>query len=157
MEKSGQGASYPQIIDRPELRSAIRNVVENSITLLLWIAWISWVLPAVFTLWQLRGIEVVADSRFEALSMGAAVVLLILSGVMLWIYYNRAMIIRRHGERRVQPRRCAAAALARHFDVNSDWIDSLKDCRRIQVCLSDGRLSPSTDDRACLQAGVNKI
>ena len=142
MEKSGQGVAYPQIIDRPELKSAIRNVVENSITLILWITWILWVLPAAFALWHLRGAGFAAAGGLEALSLGAGAVLLILSGIMLWIYYNRAMITLRHGERRRQTLRCADAALARHFDADSRWIDSLKDCRRIQVNLSDGRLSP---------------
>ena len=57
MGKSRQRFAQPKIIDKPELKSPLRYLVEGSITLALWAIWGYWILPLLTLVLWLIGIE----------------------------------------------------------------------------------------------------
>jgi len=111
MGKPRQRTTYSLIIDKPELKSPLRHLIEGSITLALWAIWIYWLIPLVtLFLWALGLklfyqsviVDVALFELIELLKSGGTVILIVIILNIIWIFYNYQMIFKRKGDRRKQ-------------------------------------------------------
>ncbi len=147
MEKSRQRNPHPKIIDRPELKSPIRHILEGSITLALWAVWLYWVLPLITLILWLLGIkmfymQIFSEDIFMALirilKNGGAAILIILTLKLIWIYYNYHIIFKRKGYRRKEFQAHPDKAASKFFEVDEELLEEVKSHKRIEVTL-DGK------------------
>ena len=150
MGESGQRASHPAIIDRPEFKSPLRHVAEGSITIGLWALWIYWMLPLGTLFLWLLGYKMVHDvllagdslTQFlQILKNGGIGVLTVLAIQLLWIAYNYQFIFKRKGERRKNGHVPDETYLARHFNVDPGLLEKARQSRRLEVVLTDTGLA----------------
>jgi poly-beta-1,6-N-acetyl-D-glucosamine biosynthesis protein PgaD len=107
MEESRSGTAYPEIIDEKSLRTKKRMVVETSITLGFWgLTLYLFITFLTFLLW-LFGLKLVYSSILVAgypemvglFANGMRITVVIVLILLLWSFYNRALI-KIKGERR---------------------------------------------------------
>lgn len=92
-----------KIIERPDLKSGLRNITEGSITTVMWAAWIYLLMPLINVILWILGVrifyvELVEKSGFAKIiamiyNMGWIVVVVFVS-LWLWGYYN----LKRYGK-----------------------------------------------------------
>ena len=149
MEESRQRVAHPKIIDRPELKSPLRHLVEGSITFALWAIWLYWILPLLTLFLWLLGFkifyqELVAKAGFaellELLRNGGIAILIIIILKFAWIYYNYFLMFKRKGERRKQVRISPDKVIAQFFKVDPEILEKAKKHHRINVVLEDKRI-----------------
>jgi poly-beta-1,6-N-acetyl-D-glucosamine biosynthesis protein PgaD len=150
MGESGPRVSYPQIIDKPKLKSPLRHFLEGSITAGLWALWAYGALPLLtIFLWAL-GIKffyqkLLGENGFnqlvEILKNGGTVIIIILTIKLVWIYYNYYMIFKRLGRRRLQSTVCPDATFAAFFHVDQKILAEAKKHSRLEVSLKDHSLT----------------
>jgi poly-beta-1,6-N-acetyl-D-glucosamine biosynthesis protein PgaD len=148
MEESGQGAPYPEVIDEKGLRTRKRVFIETSITLGFW-GLILYLLTIFITfIFWLFGIQLVYSEIFtvgfqemKRLFENAAGVTSIVALVLLiWSYYNVALI-RIKGERRnTQVSICFDSDMAKFFHIDPDVLEKIKNCPRISVRIKQGAI-----------------
>lgn len=150
MGESRPRVSYPQIIDKPELKSPLRHFLEGSITAGLWMLWAYGALPLLTVLLWALGIKffyqkLLGESAFkqlvEILKNGGNVIIIILSIQLVWIYYNYYMIFKRLGRRRLQSTVCPDATFAAFFHVDQKILAEAKKRSRLEVSLKDHTLT----------------
>ncbi|MFZ5800920.1 MAG: poly-beta-1,6-N-acetyl-D-glucosamine biosynthesis protein PgaD [Candidatus Omnitrophota bacterium] len=149
MGKPGPGFSYPEIIDKPELKSPLRHLAEGSLTAFLWALWVYWILP-LFTLFLwLAGFRYFFERLFpkdflsefvEILKNGGLAILVILTLKLLWINYNYHLIYKKRPERRKKVIACSDRVLAQYFRLDPRILEKAKRLRRIEVTLTERRL-----------------
>ncbi|MFH1282652.1 MAG: poly-beta-1,6-N-acetyl-D-glucosamine biosynthesis protein PgaD [bacterium] len=109
MEKSGQRPTHSRIIDKHELKSPFRYIMEGAITLALWTLWLYWILPILTLLLWLLGLEfilyiIIPEITFmeivSVLRNGGLVIISIFMLNIIWISYNYFIIFRLKGDRR---------------------------------------------------------
>jgi len=141
--------TQPQIIDKPELKSPLRYLVEGSFTLALWALWAYWILPVVTLLIWVTGIvlfryEIFVRGGLEELihmlKNGGLIVLIITLLMLSWTYYNYLWFLRR-GERRNRYETITLDNdMARFFNVNVDLLKQLKKANRLEVKIHDRQI-----------------
>lgn len=149
MGKPGPRFSHPEIIDKPELKSPLRHLVEGSLTAFLWALWVYWILP-LFTLflWA-AGFRYLFDRLFpksffaefvEILKNGGLAILVIFTLKLIWINYNYHVIYKKRPERRKKVITCSDRVLAQYFRVDPKLLERAKRERRLEVTLTEHRL-----------------
>jgi len=136
-----------KIIDKPELKSPFRYLLEGSITLFLWSLWVYWISPVLTAILWFVGIrlfhsEIVTKAGFaefiEVVRNGGLIVLAIALLMLSWVYYNYLWFLRR-GERRNRAMRiCSDEDLARFFNVDPKLLEKAKQQHRVEVDLKNG-------------------
>jgi len=156
MGKSRQRPAHPKIINRPELKSPLRHLVEGSITLALWAIWLYWIAPLLTLFLWLLGFKffylaLFAKAGFaelvEVLRNGGLAILIIIILKFAWIYYNYFMIFKKKGERRKQVRISSDKVMAQFFNVDPELLEKAKKHHRVNVVLKDKGIiinTPST-------------
>ena len=126
MGEPGQGITHPKIIDKPELKSPLRYLVEGSVTLALWAIWLYWVLPILTLFFWFIGLRfffqtaisnVALRELAEILKDSGITILIIFVLKLAWIYYNYFAIFKRKGERRKQVSVCSDEAITKFFNI----------------------------------------
>jgi len=144
MGESGQGTSHPAVIDRPQFQSFFKRFVESSITAVLWLAWLYWILPVITLLLWIFGIKFLAQALFtgnvigeviEILKNGGIAIILVLLLELVWVNYNYRMIFKKRGERRRFAEPATDEELAHYFHADPDVLKEAKKHRRIEMVL----------------------
>lgn len=149
MGKSGQGYTYPFIIERPELKSTFRNSVETLLTVFLWWAWMYFIFP-VFTLflWFI-GIKFFYYALFpggglfelyEVIRNSGLVIFVTFALYIVWINYNYYYIYKKFGERRRRPRVSSDKKIAQLLNIDPEVVEKAKKSICISVMLSENKL-----------------
>ena len=131
-----------EIIDRPELRSFLRNITELSFTTLIWCVWIYLFLPLLnFVLWlagiRLLHVELIEGAAYiELLHLLGNLALLMLgvfAALYAWSYYN----FWRYGKhcRRKTPPPPMKREMAAYYAMAPEEIESLQSQRELFLSL----------------------
>ena len=138
--------AYPKIIDKPELKSPFRYLIEGSITLFLWSVWVYWILPVLTVILWYFGIELFHSElitqagyiEFIKIFRDGGLVVLAISLIMLsWVYYNYIWFLRRGERRNKAVLICFDEDIAKIFNIDPDVLKKVKEQRRIEVDLRD--------------------
>lgn len=150
MGKPGQRYTHNPIIDKPELKTPTRKVVEGSITAILWIAWAYWILPvATVVLWTV-GIKMFYEALFSQdqfkelhliLKNGGLAILAIFIFNLLWINYNYYFIYRKFGSRRKTSRHCEDHEFATLYHIDEKELLKAKDHNHFEITFLDGKIT----------------
>lgn len=150
MGKSRQRATDPKIIDRPELKSALRRVTEGSFTVVLWALWTYWALPIITLIFWLFGFGYfyqrlfsahVVGQVYEVLKNGGLVILAILIIKLAWINYNYYAIFKRFGQRRRNVLVCPEEKIPKSFNIDFALIQKARKLSRLEVTLQNKTLT----------------
>ena len=131
--------------------------MEGTITVILWVVWIYFILP-VFTvmLWffgiklfyQKLIIEGGLDQLGSILMNGGIAVLVIFLLQTVWIGYNYYFIFKRFGERRKPRDSYDAGVYAQYFNVTRETVEKAREQSRLVVRLQDdGMVIELPDER----------
>ncbi|MDY6843063.1 MAG: poly-beta-1,6-N-acetyl-D-glucosamine biosynthesis protein PgaD [Thermodesulfobacteriota bacterium] len=149
MGKSGQRITHPQIIDKSELKSPLRYLIEGAVTIFLWSLWVYWISPILTLILWFFGIRFFYSEFFlksgigeviHIMKDGGLVVLIITAVMLVWIYYNYLWFLKR-GERRVsQTFIHYDKEFAQIFNIELDRLQKAKQTQRLEVNLTDGTI-----------------
>ena len=100
MEKPGQGVADPKIIERPELKTLLRKIIEGGVTGLLWVVWLFFIGRIVVILVPALnakfGVPAGASAQLMGIIRDAGIVILAIFLLdLLWIEYNYAYLFKR--------------------------------------------------------------
>lgn len=148
MGKPRQRPTDIEIIDRPELKSSVRNFTEGSLTFLLWGIWIYFLLPFfTFLLWLL-GFRIFYLTIFTEFNFNEFVIIfkngifIILSIFFIqisWIYYNCFIFIKR-GDRRKNNFICPKEKIANFFGIDLAVLEESSKNKVINVSLKNKKI-----------------
>jgi poly-beta-1,6-N-acetyl-D-glucosamine biosynthesis protein PgaD len=145
MEKSRPRSSHPEIIDRRDLKSSGRRILESFITLAFWTGFLYLLIPLVtLCLWvfgvhiaytQLIGAEALTQ-LLRIIKGGGLMVLSITLLILGWGYYNY-LLFRLRGERRnKQTLVCYDEDFAARYHLDLSTLQTAKEQNRLLVSLS---------------------
>lgn len=150
MDESGQRATHPKIIDRPEFKSPLRHLTEGSITVVLWAIWLYWLLPVITVFLWVFGFKFFYQTLFasegfaklfEILRKGGVAVLVILTLQLVWIFYNHQFIFKKRGTRRKSAPIASDESMAQFFNLDLKLLQAARKKRTVKVVLKDNKLS----------------
>ncbi len=150
MGKPGSRTTDDKIIDKPDLKSPLRNLIEGSLTAFLWAVWVYWMIPLLTLVLWLFGVRMFYLSIFnhihlselrEILFNGGFVIIIILTLNLLWINYNYYLIFKRLGNRRKAPQAYSEEKLAGYFSIDPAAVAEAKKKSRFEVTLEGKKLS----------------
>jgi poly-beta-1,6-N-acetyl-D-glucosamine biosynthesis protein PgaD len=104
MEKPGQGPPHPEVFVQDEVKSPLRRIVEDFITVVCWGIYLYLLLPLFTLVLWVFGVQTIYDQiigqkGYEELSRllanGGITVLVIFLIVSGWTYYNYLWFLRR--------------------------------------------------------------
>jgi poly-beta-1,6-N-acetyl-D-glucosamine biosynthesis protein PgaD len=145
----------PSIIDKPEYKSPLKRLVEGSITAVLWLLWVYWILPLITIFMWIFGINIFIEGLFTGDILGEVRVILFNGGIaiilvliiqLVWINYNFRMIFKKRGERRAYPQATTNEEFAEYFNVPIEDLINAKNHRRIDVMIRNERITLSDHD-----------
>ncbi len=108
MEKPRSRSPYYKIIDKSDLKSPWRYLVEGSITLAFWAIWVYWIYPVLTVILWVMGVRLIYTELFPGgaflelvyiLKQAGLIFLIIIAIILAWSYYNYLWFLQR-GERR---------------------------------------------------------
>ncbi len=149
MDKSRPGNSDPEIIDRPELKSTSRVLVEGTLTSIFWGLFIYWLSPLVTLLLWFFGIKFLHYKLIEeggllqfidVLKRGGVIFLCILVIYLSWIYYNIIMYKIRGERRGSRVSITQDEDFAKFYHLDLDLLERAKAQPRLKVRLREGKL-----------------
>jgi poly-beta-1,6-N-acetyl-D-glucosamine biosynthesis protein PgaD len=149
MEKSGPRSSDLKIIDKPELKTPLRKIIEGGVTILLWSVWLYFIIPAITVVLWVFGIRyfwlaLFKGSEFPQLlwlirSVGLVIVITFIIN-MGWICYNFAFYKRFSRKKRYIPSHLDSD-LAKVFGINPEEVLRGKKSHRISLVLKDNKVT----------------
>ena len=149
MEKSGPGSPDLKIIDKPELRTPLRKIIEGCVTILLWSIWIYFVIPAITVILWIVGIrylwsEFLKGGGFSQLLFlirtAGIVILIIFILDMAWVGYNFAFYKRFSKKKRYDPL-SLDSDLAKVFSISLEAVMQGKKSHRISLVLKGNKVT----------------
>ncbi len=154
MEKSGQRAPNPEIINEPGLRSKKRVFWETMVTLGLWGGFL-YLLEFIFlfTLWvfgfNLIQLEIYKFGKQEIMRLfrtAGLITTIVLLATLSWSYYNM-LLIKIRGERRCnRVRICFDHDLADFFKIDPEMLEKAKNYPRVSVVMEEDTIIIIGDD-----------
>ena len=142
MEKSGQGPTHPDIISKDEIKSPLRRVVENFITVVCWGIYLYLMLPLFTLVLWVFGIRTIYDQIVGAggyegllhlLKNGGITTLVIVAIIWGWARYNY-LRFKYHGERRMSRVRITSDdEIGRWLGVESRAMAPIRSAHRLEV------------------------
>ncbi len=150
MGKPGQRYPHAPIIDKRELKTPTRRMVEGSITAMLWAMWMYWILPVVTVVLWTVGIKMFYRSLLEkeqflqlhlVLKNGGLMLLAIFFTNLIWINYNYYFIFRRLGTRRKGSRQCEDREFAAFYSIDEKILTQAKQHNRFEITLADKKIT----------------
>lgn len=149
MEKSGPWSTHPEIINRQDLKSLGRRIMESFITLAFWTGFVYLLVPLVtLCLWvlgvQISYSELIGGQGLAQLTTiikrGGITVLFITLMILGWGYYNY-LLFRIRGERRnSQVSICYDEDFSALYHLDLQTLQAVKEQNRLLVTLTDGRV-----------------
>ena len=149
MEKSGSRSPDLKIIDKPELRTPLRKIIEGCVTILLWSIWIYFVIPAITVILWIVGIrylwsEFLKGGGFSQLLFlirtAGIVILIIFILDMAWVGYNFAFYKRFSKKKRYDPL-SLDSDLAKVFSISLEAVMQGKKSHRISLVLKGNKVT----------------
>ena len=147
MEKSGPWSTHPEIIDRQDLKSRGRTMLESFITLAFWTGFVYLLVPLVTLCLWVFGVQIAYTQLFGAEGLvqlvkiikgGGLMVLFITLMILGWGYYNY-LWFRIRGERRnKQVLICYDEDFSALYHLDLQTLQAAKEQSRLLVTLSDG-------------------
>jgi poly-beta-1,6-N-acetyl-D-glucosamine biosynthesis protein PgaD len=165
MEKSRSRVAYPEIIDREDLKSSGRILLESLITMAFWTGFIYLLVPLVtLCLWvfgvRIAFTEILGDHGLAELARiirsGGIAVLLITMMILGWSCYNY-LLFRARGERRnSRVMICYDEDFSALYHLDLKTLQDAKKQSRLVVTLSDNciKVQPPKGP-VCLARGPN--
>jgi len=149
MEKSGPRSPDLKIINRPELRTPLRKIIEGCVTILLWLIWIYFVIPAITVVLWVFGIRYFWLALFKGGGFSQLLLLVRSSGIviliifildMTWVSYNFAFYKRFSRKKRYKPS-LLDSNLAKVFGISRETVIQGKKSHRISLVLKDNKVT----------------
>ncbi|MEJ2672930.1 MAG: poly-beta-1,6-N-acetyl-D-glucosamine biosynthesis protein PgaD [Deltaproteobacteria bacterium] len=150
MEKSRPRSPHPEIIDRRDLKSISRKILEGFITLAFWAGFLYILVPLVTLCLWIFGVQIAytqligAQAFMQLLKImkgGGLTVLLITLLILGWGYYNY-LCFRIRGERRIkQVLICFDEDFAARYHLDLPTLQTAKEQTRLLVTLAHGRVA----------------
>ncbi len=146
MAQSRPRASYPKIIDRPELKTPWRYLLEGSFTLAFWALWIYWISPILTVLLWIMGVRIFYSELFSqegllelfSILKQAGLVLVLIAGTLLgWSYYNYMQFLHRGERRRTYVPYCQDEDVAEFFRIDPNLLREAKKHSRVEIHLGE--------------------
>jgi poly-beta-1,6-N-acetyl-D-glucosamine biosynthesis protein PgaD len=149
MEKPGPWSTYPEIIDRQDLKSRGRMILESFITLVFWSGFIYLLVPIVTLCLWVFGVQIAYTQLIGAQGMAELIKIIKESGIMVffitvmivgWGYYNY-LRFRIRGERRnSRVMICYDEDFSALYHLDLQTLQAAKTKNRLLVTLTVGRL-----------------
>jgi biofilm PGA synthesis protein PgaD len=147
MEKSGQGASHAEAVSKEvfinnEVRSPLRRVVEDFITVVCWGVYLYLLLPMFTLLLWVFGIQTIFDELIGAkgyeelirlLQNGGITTLVIFLIISGWTYYNYIWFLRRGERRGGQVRISSDVEMAALLETDISAMEEIRKARRMEI------------------------
>jgi poly-beta-1,6-N-acetyl-D-glucosamine biosynthesis protein PgaD len=149
MEKSGPRSPDLKIINKPELRTPLRKILEGCVTILLWSIWIYFIIPAITVILWVFGIRYFWSaflkgggfSQLLFLIRNAGIVILITFILdMVWVCYNFAFYKSFSKKKRYEPL-SLDSDLAKVFSISPESVMQGKKSHRISLVLKDNKVT----------------
>jgi len=148
MEESRSGTSYPEIIDEKNLRTKKRVVVETSITLGFWGLTLYLLITFLTFLLWLSGLKLVYSNILVAgypemvglFANGMKITAFIVLILLLWSFYNRALIKIKGERRKSQVVISFDQDMADFFNIDIELYREIINSSAITVALERDRL-----------------
>ncbi len=147
MEKSGPWSTHPEIIDRQDLKSRGRIMLESFITLAFWTGFVYLLVPLVTLCLWVFGVQIAYTQLFGAHGLvqlikiikgGGIMILFITLMILGWGYYNY-LWFRIRGERRnKQVLICYDEDFSALYHLDLQTLQAAKERNRLLVTLTDG-------------------
>ena len=142
MEKSGQGASHTEVFIKDEVRSPVRRVVEDFITVVCWGIYLYLLLPMFTLVLWVFGIQTIYDQIIGAkgyeelirvLQIGGITTLVIFLIISGWTYYNYLWFLRRGERRGGQVKISSDVEMSGMLGTDSTAMEEIRKSRRLEV------------------------
>jgi poly-beta-1,6-N-acetyl-D-glucosamine biosynthesis protein PgaD len=150
MEKSGPWSTHPEIIDRQDLKSRGRKMLESFITLAFWTGFVYLLVPLVTLCLWMFGVQIAYTQLIGAHGLDELIKIIKGSGIMVffitlmilgWGYYNY-LLFRIRGERRnSQVLICYDEDFSALYHLDIQTLQVAKEQSRLLVTLANGRVA----------------
>jgi poly-beta-1,6-N-acetyl-D-glucosamine biosynthesis protein PgaD len=150
MEKSGPRPADTKIIDKPELKTPFRNILEGTITIILWSAWIYFIIPALTAVLWIVGIRHLWGVLYQGggfsqllwlLKSAGVVILIVFALDMVWMGFSHYLHYRMKVKKQTFRPACLDADLARFFGLNPEDVLKAKKSHRISLVMKDNKVT----------------
>jgi len=144
MEESRQRSSHPEILVKDEVKSPLRRVVENFITVVCWGIYLYLLLPLFTLVLWVFGIQTVYYELFgekgyeelvQLLKNGGITTLVILILISGWTYYNYFWFKRRGERRGNQVRISSDVDVSALLETDVSAMEEIRKSRRLEICV----------------------
>jgi biofilm PGA synthesis protein PgaD len=149
MEESGSRYPHPEIIDRQDLKSRSRILLESLITLAFWTGFLYLLVPLVTLCLWVFGVKIAYTELIGAKGVAELAKIIRSSGIIIffvtliilgWTYYNY-LWFRVRGERRnSRVMICYDEDFSALYNLDLQTLQAAKTQNRLVVTLTDGRL-----------------
>ncbi|MFA5339230.1 MAG: hypothetical protein WC317_03660 [Candidatus Omnitrophota bacterium] len=152
MEKPGQRVTDSKIIERPELKTLLRKIIEGVVTALLWVIW-GFFISRVFIILipGLRagfGISADASAQLFGVMRDAALIIIVIFLLdLLWIEYNYAYIFKKLRMDKIirvklgRPAKSDLKCFVRLLNADEKAVEAARKNSHITVELKNNRLT----------------
>jgi poly-beta-1,6-N-acetyl-D-glucosamine biosynthesis protein PgaD len=162
MGESGPGPPHPKIINRRDLKSRSRMVMESLITLAFWTSFIYLLIPLVTLCLWMFGVKIAYTelignrglSAFIKIIKNSSTVVFYISLIILgWSYYNYFLFKIRGDRRNTRVMICYDEDFCALYHLDLETLHGAKEQRRLMVTLTGGRVEVQSAPGA---AGLSK-
>ncbi len=142
MEEPGQGPPHSEIIVQDEVKSPLRRVVEDTITVVCWGVYLYLLLPMFTLVLWIFGIQTIFDQiigergyeeLIRLLANGGITTLVILLIVSGWTYYNYLWFMRRGERRGNQVRISSDVEMSALLETDITAMEEIRSARRLEI------------------------
>jgi poly-beta-1,6-N-acetyl-D-glucosamine biosynthesis protein PgaD len=142
MEEPGQGPPHSEIIVQDEVKSPLRRVVEDTITVVCWGVYLYLLLPMFTLVLWIFGIQTIFDQiigergyeeLIRLLENGGITTLVILLLISGWTYYNYLWFMRRGERRGNQVRISSDVEMSAMLETDITAMEEIRNARRLEI------------------------
>ena len=142
MEEPGQGPPHSEIIVQDEVKSPLRRVVEDTITVVCWGVYLYLLLPMFTLVLWIFGIQTIFDQiigekgyeeLIRLLANGGITTLVILLLISGWTYYNYLWFMRRGERRGNQVRISSDVEMSAMLETDITAMEEIRNARRLEI------------------------
>jgi poly-beta-1,6-N-acetyl-D-glucosamine biosynthesis protein PgaD len=142
MEEPGQGSPHSEIFVKDEVKSPLRRVVEDFITIVCWGVYLYLLLPLFTLVLWVFGVQTIYDQiigekgyeeLIRLLENGGITTLVILVLVSGWTYYNYLWFKRRGERRGNQVRISSDVEMSALLETDISAMEEIRTSRRMEI------------------------
>ena len=155
MEEPGQGPPHSEIIVQDEVKSPLRRVVEDTITVVCWGVYLYLLLPMFTLVLWIFGIQTIFDQiigergyeeLIRLLANGGITTLVILLIVSGWTYYNYLWFMRRGERRGNQVRISSDVEMSALLETDITAMEEIRSARRLEIRIEGSKYRITAKD-----------